>query len=120
MVSYTKLRDRFVADTGFGGSGAAPALGRALVRIGWLSVREPTPDELASYLVDLVHDCVHSHRDVLTLTRAIAEVLRDAGPMLDGGLPPIEAYEPAAEELLERYVTDDGSDHHPPVSLDAL
>jgi hypothetical protein len=31
-------------------------------------------------------------------------VFRDAGPNLDGGLPPIEAYLPAAEELLERYV----------------
>lgn len=120
MISYTQLRTRFVADTGFGGSGAAPALGRALVRIGWLSVREPTPEELASYLVDLIHDCVHSHRDMRALTRAIAEVLRDAGPLLDGGLPPIEAYEPAAEELLQRYVNDDGSEQRPVISLDAL
>jgi hypothetical protein len=108
MISYTHLRTRFVADTGFGGSGAAPALARSLERIGWRAVREPTPEELASYLVDLLHDCVHAHRDVLTLTRNIASVLRDAGPLLDGGLPPIEAYEPAAEELLSRYVNDDG------------
>ena len=108
MISYTQLRTRFVADTGFGGSGAAPALARALIRIGWLAVREPTPDELASYLVDLLDDCVHAHRDIFALTRAIASVLRDAGPLLDGGLPPIEAYEPAAEDLLVRYVNDDG------------
>ena len=31
MISYTQLRTRFVADTGFGGSGAVPALARALV-----------------------------------------------------------------------------------------
>jgi hypothetical protein len=113
MVTYTQLRTRFVADTGLGGSGAAPALARALERIGWLAVREPTPDELASYLVDLLDDCVHSHRDILTLTRAIASVLRDAGPLLDGGLPPIEAYEPAAEDLLVRYVNDDGAELTP-------
>jgi len=120
MVSYTQLRTRFVADTGFGGSGAAPALGRALVRIGWLSVREPTPEELASYLVDLLQDCVHAHRDIAALTRAIAEVLRDAGPLLDGGLPPIEAYEPAAEELLHWYLNDDGTAARSPISLDGL
>ena len=120
MVSYTQLRTRFVADTGFGGSGAAPALGRALVRIGWLSVREPTPEELASYLVDLLQDCVHAHRDIAALTRAIAGVLRDAGPLLDGGLPAIEAYEPAAEELLHWYLNDDGTAARSPISLDGL
>ena len=108
MIAFTALRTRFIAETTLGGSGAAAALSRSLDRIGWRSVREPTPDELASYLVDLLHDCVHSHRDVLALSRAIASVLRDAGPLLDGGLPPIEAYIPAAEELLQRYHDDDG------------
>ena len=108
MIAFTALRTRFIADTSLGGTGAVPALSRALERIGWLSVREPTPEELGSYLVDLLYDCVHSHRDVLALTHAIASVLRDAGPLLDGGLPPIEAYLPAAEELLQRYVEDDG------------
>ena len=120
MVSYTQLRSRFVADTGLGGSGAAPALARALVHIGWRAVREPTPEELASYLVDLLDDCVHAHRDVLALIRAIATVLRDAGPLLDGGLPPIEAYEPAADELLQRYVHDDGTERSSPIPMHAL
>jgi hypothetical protein len=34
--------------------------------------------------------------------------LRDTGPLLDGGLPPVAAYYPAAEALLRRYVADDG------------
>jgi hypothetical protein len=48
--------------------------------------------------------CVHLHRDVQALAYAIASVMRDAGPLLDGGLPPIEAYLPAAEEVLRLYV----------------
>jgi hypothetical protein len=39
--------------------------------------------------------------------------LRDTGPLLDGGLPPVEAYYPAAEALLRRYVADDGVAHQP-------
>lgn len=54
LVTFSRLRDRYLADTRMGGSGAAPALG-----------------------------------------------------------PPVEAYLPAAEELLQRYVTDDAS----PVSI---
>ncbi len=118
MTAFTALRTRFIGDTSFGGSGATPALSRALVRIGWLAVREPTPEELASYLVELIDDCVHSHRDMLALTHAIASVLRDAGPLLDGGLPPIEAYLPAAEELLQRYVSDDGTNGRAAISFD--
>lgn len=108
MATYSQLRTRFVADTGHGGSGAVPALSRALVRIGWRAVREPTPEELAEYLFDLVSDCVHRHHDSAALIYAIASALRDAGPLLDGGLPPVEAYIPAAEELVDRYVRDDG------------
>jgi hypothetical protein len=42
-------------------------------------------------------------------------VFRDAGPNLDGGLPPIEAYLPAAEELLQHYVANDLSERHTPI-----
>ncbi len=107
MVRYEMLRSRFLADTGFGGSGAAHVLARGLERIGWRSVREPTPDVLASHLVMMLDACVHEHRDVEALCYGIASVLRDAGPNLDGGLPPIEAYRPAAEELLDLYVRND-------------
>ena len=104
MIRYDALRARYLEDTGFGSTGAVPALARALERIGWRSVREPTPDELAGYLVELVDACVHVDRDVLTLTHGIASVLRDTGPLLDGGLPPVEAYLPAAEDVLRLYV----------------
>jgi hypothetical protein len=116
MIRFAELRERFLADTAFGGSGAAPALARGLERIGWRAVREPSPEELASYLVDLLDDCVHAHRDVSALALAIATVLRDAGPLLDGGLPPVEAYLTAAEELLRWYVSNDQSAPRDPLS----
>ncbi len=94
-------------DTGLGGGGAAHVLARGLERIGWRSVREPSPDVLASHLVMLLDACVHEHHDVDELCYGVAAVLRDAGPQLDGGLPPIEAYRPAAEELLDLYVRND-------------
>ena len=67
-------------------------------------MQEPSCEELASHLVLLLDACVHEHRDVMALLLAIAHVLRDVGPMLDGGLPPAEAYLPAAEELVQHYV----------------
>jgi hypothetical protein len=54
-------------------------------------------------------------RDVDALAHGIAAVFRDAGPNLDGGLPPIEAYLPAAEELLQHYVANDLSERHTPI-----
>ena len=54
--------------------------------------------------MELVDACVHVDRDVLALTHGIASVLRDTGPLLDGGLPPVEAYLPAAEDVLRLYV----------------
>ena len=103
MVSFVALRDRFRADGQAGGS-AAPALARALEGIGWGAVRESSPDELASHLVYLVEACVAEHHDPEALVRDVAGLLRDHGPLLDGGLPPVAAYEPAAEELLRQYV----------------
>lgn len=102
MLRYSTLRDRFLADRQAGG--AAPGLAAALAAIGWRSVGDPSPEELASHLVDLVDACVSSHRDPALLVSAVAHLLRDHGPLLDGGLPPAAAYEPAAHDLLERYV----------------
>ena len=104
MIRFTNLRDRSLSDTALGSTGATPGLAHALERIGWRAVREPTPEELASDLVVLLDDCVRGHHDVNQLTRAVATLLRDVGPLLDGGLPPVEAYWPAAEELLQHYV----------------
>jgi hypothetical protein len=108
MIRFETLKTRFLADTGLFGGGATPALTRALERIGWRAVRDPSPEELASYLLHLLEGCVHEHRDTATLAHGIALALRESGPLLDGGLPPVEAYLPAAEELLRLYVQNDG------------
>ena len=105
MIPYTALRARFLEDRHAGG--ATPRLAAALESVGWRSVGDPSPEELASYLVDVVDACVSGHRDTSLLVSAIAQVLRDHGPLLDGGLPPAAAYEPAAMDLLERYVRGD-------------
>ena len=102
MVSYVALRDRFRADGHAGG--AAPPLARALEDIGWRAVEESSPDELAGHLVHMVAACVDEHHDPSVLVRDVAGLLRDHGPLLDGGLPPVAAYEPAATELLALYV----------------
>lgn len=103
-ITYTQLRARYLEDTAFGGPGATPALTAALESIGWRAVREPTPEELADHLLMLLDQCVHQHRDVSALEYQIAMALRDAGPLLDGGLPPVEAYLPAASDVIARYV----------------
>ena len=102
MLPVTALRARYLADRQSGG--AAPRLAAALAAIGWRAVGDPSPEELASYLVDLVDACVTDHQDPERLVGAVARLLRDSGPLLDGGLPPVEAYEPAARDVLERYV----------------
>lgn len=104
MIRYSALRDRYLADTAPGGTGASPVITRALEHVGWRSVGDPSADELAGHLVLMFDSCVHLHRDVQALAYAIASVMRDAGPLLDGGLPPVEAYLPAAEEVLRLYV----------------
>jgi hypothetical protein len=116
VIRYADLRTRFVSDTAFGASGAAHVLTRGLEHIGWRSVREPTPEMLASELVILLDACVHGHRDVYALAFAIAEILRDCGPDLDGGLPPVEAYTPAADELLQLYVANFTAIRTPPMA----
>jgi hypothetical protein len=104
MVSLAALRSRFLQDVQGGGS-AAPALAGALERIGWGAVQESSAEELASHVVYLVDACVHDHYDPALLAHEIAAMLRDHGPLLDGGLPPVDAYVPAAEELLRQYVS---------------
>lgn len=101
MTTFAAVRERYLEDRRAGG--ATPRLAEALVSIGWGAVQEPSPEELADELVELVDACVTDHRDVEQLIMGIARLLRDFGPMLDGGLPPVEAYEPAALEVVERY-----------------
>lgn len=102
MISFAALRDRYLYDRAEGG--VAPRLAAALAAIGWHSVGEPSPDELADYLVELLDACVTDHHDVEQLVSDVARLLRDAGPLLDGGLPPVAAYDPAARDVIERYL----------------
>ena len=104
MISHSALRERVLHDRAT--RGAVPRLAAALAAIGWNSVGDPTPDELADHLVELVDVCITDHRDPERLVSDISRLLRDAGPLLDGGLPPVAAYEPAAREILERYLRD--------------
>lgn len=102
MTAFSALRARYLEDRQAGG--ATPGLAAALTAIGWGAVQEPSPEELAEDLVELVDACVTDHHDTEQLISAIARLLRDYGPLLDGGLPPVEAYEPAAQEVIERYI----------------
>jgi hypothetical protein len=115
MIRFDALRTRFLADTVPGGTGATPSLTRSLERIGWRSMQDPSPAEVAGELVLLVEQCVRGHRDVQALAYAIATFFRDVGPSLDGGLPPTEAYLPAAEELLRLYVANERPSAQPSV-----
>jgi hypothetical protein len=105
VIGFVGLRDRYVADRH--GGGAVPALAAALSAIGWRAVRDPSPEELAGHLVYLIDACVTEHHDAERLVRDVAAMLRDHGPLLDGGLPPVAAYEPAALDVLQRYVSGD-------------
>jgi hypothetical protein len=102
MIGFAALRERYQVDRA--GGGVAPGVAAALTAIGWRAVGDPSPEELAGYVVELVDACVTEHHDTEWLVDAIARLLRDSGPLLDGGLPPVAAYEPAAREVLERYV----------------
>ena len=112
MISFVALRERYVADRS--GGGAAPGLTAALIAIGWRAVGDPTPEELAGHLVELIDACVTDHHDPERLVSAVARLLRDYGPLLDGGLPPVEAYEPAALDVLGRYVRGEAHRAAPP------
>jgi hypothetical protein len=109
MLTFSALRERYLGDRHAGG--ATPGLAAALSAIGWRAVEDPSPEELAGYLVELVDACVTEHHDTEWLVSSTARLLRDSGPLLDGGLPPVAAYEPAAREVLERYVR--GDTHRP-------
>lgn len=104
MIAFSALRDRYHHDRAAGG--ATPRLAEALAAVGWHSVGEPTPYELADYLVELLDACITDHHDPDRLVADVARLLRDSGPLLDGGLPPVAAYEPAARDVLERYLRD--------------
>jgi hypothetical protein len=84
---------------------AVEALTIALEGIGWHGADTVSAEEVAELLLPAIDACAHRDHDVATLYREVAEVLRGAGPLLDGGLPPVSAYLPAAEEVIRRFVS---------------
>jgi hypothetical protein len=86
------------------------ALAAALEAIGWRGADTVSAEEVAELLLPAIDACAHRDHDVAALYREVAEVLRGAGPLLDGGLPPVSAYLPAAEEVIRRFVTSSGDE----------
>ncbi|HYD51233.1 MAG TPA: hypothetical protein VEA99_01350 [Gemmatimonadaceae bacterium] len=111
-LTFEALRVRFEADEMARRAGDVEGgdarLARALRAVGWSGTELTEAEEVAEMLASVVDACVTGHRDLATLYRDVADVLRHAGPLLDGSLPPVAAYLPAAEEVVARYAVDAG------------
>lgn len=86
--------------------GATLRLTRVLESIGWRGADTVSPDEVAEELLPAVASCARDHGDVSLLYRQIAGILRACGPLLDGSLPPPSDYQPAAMEIVRKFVED--------------
>jgi hypothetical protein len=93
-----------VADASVAGGGATLRVTHALDAIGWRGGDALGPEEMAQEIVPAFVACAREHGDVALLDRQIAEILRASGPLLDGSLPPVSAYLPAASEIVRRFV----------------
>lgn len=78
----------------------------ALDSIGWRSADGLDSSEVAEIASHIVAECVSSHRDVSRAVAELAELLRAAAAMLDGGSMPAAMWMPAADELLTLYVSE--------------
>jgi len=112
VLTFEALRSRFEADekARFAGDferGEA-RLVRAVRGVGWGGADIADAQEVAAYLESVLDACVSGHRDLPTLFRDVADVLRHAGPRPGGLLPPIAAYLPAAQAIIARYAADEG------------
>lgn len=99
MTTYDALRARFAAD----GPDAESRLEKALDEIGWRGAHGLPSDEVAGIAVEILRECVHSHRDVSRATDELAELLRSAAAILDGGSMSTDMFIPAAEEVIRLY-----------------
>lgn len=102
-ASVAELRDALGAGSSADG-GAVARLTRALEEIGWRGGDALEPGEVAEELLPAVTSCAREHGEMATMYRQIAEVLRASGPVLDGSLPPLHDYLPAAAELVRRFI----------------
>ena len=98
MATYAALRERFLADRE-----PEARLERALDEIGWRAADGLSSEEVADVAVEIVRECVQSHRDVSRAAYELADLLRAAAAMLDGGSMPAAMFIPAAEEVLDLY-----------------
>ena len=110
-VSLERLRARHASDVARRRAGDADAtaarLERALRAIGWGGTDVADAEEVARLLEPVLDAGVAGGAGLAALHREVADVLRGAGPLLDGSLPPAAAYVPAAEALLTHYAEDD-------------
>jgi uncharacterized iron-regulated protein len=88
--------------------GATARLTRALEAIGWRGGDSVDAAEVAQEVLPSIASCARDHGNVGTMYREIAEVLRGNGPALDGSLPPVHDYIPAAAEVVRRFIASDG------------
>ncbi|MEO7454875.1 MAG: hypothetical protein ABIY52_01340, partial [Gemmatimonadaceae bacterium] len=98
VTTYAVLRERFTGDRE-----PKARLERALDEIGWRAADGLSSEEVADVAVEIVRECVQSHRDVSRATYELADLLRAAAAMLDGGSMPTAMFVPAAEEVLQLY-----------------
>jgi hypothetical protein len=75
----------------------------ALERIGWRGGDLAEPAEVAAEVLPALVSCAREHGDMGQLYRQVAEVLRGCGPQLDGSLPPVTDYIPAAAEVVRLF-----------------
>lgn len=108
LVSVDALRARFERDEGLRGAGdggaATASLTSALEAIGWRAAGEDALEDVASLAVRVIAACVRGDHDVVAACRGIADLLRRYAPGHTDALPPVDAFIPAAAEVLRRYV----------------
>ena len=102
MPSVQALREALGAASSSDG-GATARVARVLESIGWRGGDSASPEEVATEVLPSIASCVREHGDRGVMYREIAEVLRGSGPMMDGGLPPVSDYIPAAAEIVRRF-----------------
>lgn len=93
-----------LGDAGTAEGGSLSKLTRAIEAIGWRGGDSAEPAEVAQDVLPSITSCAREHGNLGTMYREIAEVLRASGPVLDGSLPPVHDYIPAAAEVVRRFV----------------
>ena len=106
-IDIDALQQRFLGDEAESparsGSAMEERLATALDEIGWRSAGGASSTEVAPLASAIIASCVRDHRDPATAVRELATLLRDSMEPLDGGLPAVSEFMPAAAELLRRY-----------------